>query len=305
MCNIWRKSPSDTIPLSKAKSMIDNLSALGCFYLSFCGGEPLLAEYLFELAAYAKKSKIKYIHLVTNGYMINAKTASRFNDSGITEISISIDGPQDFHNKNRGVSDAYQKSLRALEYLKEYAPGVKLGLNAVFFPQDPFQCLHVLELARRYGVFMKVQPVNQHPVFNKANYALTTPVDISPVKVKHALDKLRGEKLVINSDVFLKNIYNFYFDQDKLIFSKSPCYFGYHHIEILEDGRISPCLEGTDWQGGFDFQENLHSLIASDEYTKLCEKLKLCQRCKRAYYICYYEPRIVFPINNFFKSLIS
>lgn len=293
------------LSLAKAKTIVDNLSALGCFYLSLCGGEPLLAEYLFELLAYVKKTKIRYVHLVTNGYLLNAECALRFNASGIREISISIDGPQDFHNKNRGAADAYQKAVGGIENLKKYAPRVRVGLNAIFFPQDPFQCFHAVELAQRYDITVKVQPVYQHPLFNKQNYALASPEAISPNQVKEAVQKLRAEKRVINSDIFLKNIYNFFFDKDRLVLSKSPCYFGYHQIEILEDGRVFPCIEGMKWEGGFPFQEDLRGLLASKAYGALCRKLKPCARCREVYCVCYYEPRIVFPINNFLRSLFS
>lgn len=305
MCNIWRKPVTEMLPFEKARSIVDDLGSLGCFYISFGGGEPLLAEYLFDLLTHAKKTKIKYVHLVTNGYLIDAPKARRFRDSGLDEISISMDGPKDFHNKNRGVADAYQKAVTAIENLKKYAPGVNVGLNAIFFPQDPFQCFHVVELARQYDCLVKVQPVNQHPLFNEQNYVLTAPGDISPAKVKEALEGLRKEERIINSDVFLKNIYNFFFDKDNLVLSRTPCYFGYHHLEVLEDGTLFPCIEGMGWKGGFGFQENLRSLLASGPYRKLCKKLKACERCKHTYYICYYEPRIVFPITNFLKSMLS
>jgi len=34
---------------------------------------------------------------------------------------------------------------------------------------------HAVELAQRYDITVKVQPVYQHPLFNKQNYALATP----------------------------------------------------------------------------------------------------------------------------------
>lgn len=313
-CNIWRK-PTTTLPLSKAKNIINNLSNLGCFYFSITGGEPLLVDYLFDLLIYARESKIKHIHLVTNGYLLDANRAIRLKETGINEISISIDGTEKVHDKNRGVPGSYSKAINAIENLKRYAPGVKIVLNAIFLPEDPFECLHVVDLARKFNIYAKVQPLNQHPVFNKNNHSVISPHQncwcgdisskgISSLQIKEAIMKLRSEDCVVNSNIFLDNIYNFFCQKEDLIFKDLPCIFGYHHIEILEDGSVFPCLEGLNWQKGINFNGNIKHLLRSSEYKQLLEKLKRCKGCTRNYYICYYEPRITFPINNLLRSVL-
>lgn len=303
-CNIWRKENPQTLSLLDAKKIIDNLSSLGCFYFSITGGEPLTVEHIFELLAYTKKSKIKYIHLVTNGYLLDAEKAIRFNKTGINEISISIDGREEFHDNNRGVRGAYKNAIRAIENLKMHAPKVRIVLNTILKPDAHQESLHAVELARRFNVGLKVQPLNQHPVFNKNNYSSISPKEIFSSEIKETITSLCKEDSVVNSRKFLSNIYNFLFQKERLVLRNSPCLFGYHHIEILEDGRVFPCLEGMGWQGGFLDYKALKDLFHSFEYKKLLRNLKKCQGCLRNYYICYYESRITFPINNFLKSMV-
>jgi len=40
-------------------------------------GEPLLAEYLFAAIGLRKENQDQYVHLVTNGYLLNAECALR------------------------------------------------------------------------------------------------------------------------------------------------------------------------------------------------------------------------------------
>ena len=134
-CNIWRKPNTATLPLSKAKDIVDSLSELGCFYFSITGGEPLLVDYLFDLLTYARP-RIKYIHMVTNGYLLDVDTAKGLNATGINEVSVSIDGNEEIHDKNRGMPGSYRRAVRAVENLKKYAPGVKIVLNAIFSPEN-------------------------------------------------------------------------------------------------------------------------------------------------------------------------
>lgn len=303
-CNIWRKIAPTTLSFAKAKNIIRDLSDTGCFYLSFTGGEPLLVDYIFDLLTYAKRGNIKYIHLVTNGYLLDVKSASRLKETGINEISISIDAREELHDKNRGVAGAYNKAIMAIENLKKYAPDIKIVLNAIFSPEEPFECFHVLELAQRYETYVKVQPLNQHPIFDKDNYSHIYFKNIQCAKIKEAVAKLREDRRVVNSDIFLDNIYNFFCQKERLVLKDSPCLFGYHHIEILEDANMYPCLEGLNWQNGFNFNGSLRDILHSNDYKSILEKLKNCQGCQRNYYICYYEPRICFPLNNFLRYVL-
>lgn len=303
-CNIWRKPTTAILTFTKAKNIIDNLSSLGCFYFSITGGEPFLVDYLFDLLRYARNSKIKYIHLVTNGYLLDASKAVELERTGLNEISISIDGNGPFHDEHRGVPGAYNRAIRAIDNLKKYAPNIKVVLNALFIPEAPFECLHVIGLAHRFDVYVKVQPLNQHPIFNINNYTCLSQKNISSVQIKKVIRKLRSDDRVINSHIFLDNIYNFLFKKEDLIFRQTPCLFGFHHLEILEDGSIFPCLEGLNWENGINFNGKLKELLHAQKYKQLLEKLKRCQGCQHNYYICYYEPRINFPLSNFLRSAL-
>lgn len=300
-CNIWRKKPGSTLPLSKAEDIVNNLSDLGCFYFSISGGEPLLFEGIFELLEYARKSRLKYIHMVTNGYLLDADKARRLNKTGINEISISIDGTERLHDKNRGVPGAYGRAIQAIENLKTYAPGITIVLNAIFSPEDPQECLHVVNLARRFDVYAKVQPLNHYPVFNEEDHVVISYRNISPHRIKGTIAQLRKEPRIANSRAFLDNVYNFFCDRDRLILKRSPCLFGYHHVEISEDGSVFPCLGGLSWKNGFSVTARMKDLLDSAGYRHCLEGLKRCKGCQRNYYICYYEPRITFPIHNFVR----
>lgn len=261
-----------------------------------------MVEYLFDILAYARRSRIKYIHLVTNGYLLDRTAATRLAATGINEVSVSIDGNEEIHDKNRGMSGSYRRAVMAVENLKKYAPGVKVVLNAIFSPENPFQCLHVVELAHRFDVYVKIQPLNRHPAFSSTDHSSISFRDISPEGTKAVITKLRKDSRVVNSNTFLDNIYNFFHKKERLIFRNSPCIFGYHHIEVLEDGNIYPCLEGLNWEKGLKSDLSLKDLLRSPAYKRLVEELKKCKGCLGNYYICYYEPRITFPINNLLRS---
>jgi len=303
-CNIWRKTKPQTLPFEKAKSIVKELGQSGCYYLSASGGEPLLADYLLELLVYAKKTGVRYTHFVTNGYLLDDNIAKDIAKARIDDISISIDGPQDFHDKNRACDGAYAKAINAIKSLKEYAPSTKIVLNSIIFPEDPTKCLHVVELANKLNVYAKFQPLNQHYQFNKKSNSITCRTVKDSLLMRKVIHKLIDEKCVVNSRVYLENMYNFFCDRRNLIFSGADCILGYHHVDVQEDGSVYPCLEGMNWTGGFITDGNIEEVLRSSQYKRVLQSLRECNGCQKNYYICYYEPRIVFPINNFVRNII-
>jgi len=304
-CNIHRKPGQATLSLQKGRQVISNLSELGCFYLSFSGGEPLLVEHVFELLEHARAVRIPYRHLVTNGFLLDEECAARLGAADLNEVSISIDGREDVHDRIRGVDGSYKQVLSAVEHLKSCAPQVSIVLNTVLFPDNPEECLPVVDLARRLDVFIKVQPLNQHPEFDPQNDVRVSRQDIDSQRLREVLDRLKQEKRVINSRPFLDNIYNFFCRKERLIFREDRCFFGFHHLEVSEDALVFPCLEGMDWCNGMDDHGDLKALLRSRSYRQTVDQLKTCQGCRKNYYICYYEPRIAFPVGNAVKSLFS
>jgi MoaA/NifB/PqqE/SkfB family radical SAM enzyme len=82
---------------------------MGLVYYSISEGEPTLVKDLPERLAYAA-NKIPYVHLVTNGSTMTKDLARCLNEKGIQEISISLDGLEEFHNTIRGVENSSNKA---------------------------------------------------------------------------------------------------------------------------------------------------------------------------------------------------
>lgn len=303
-CNIWRKRPGLTIPFDTAKKMVSDLGAMGCFYLNIAGGEPLAVSYVPELLEHARKSGILYTHVVTNGYLLDKKMAIRLGQTGIRDIAISIDGGPAYHDKKRATVGAYEKAVQAVKNIQQYAPHVKVVLNTIIFPDEPFESLAVVDLAKELDVKIKFQLLNQHPHFNPENDCTVSRGEPCQADILTLVNRLRSEPCVVNSRAFLDGMYQFLFDRENLPFKDADCLLGYHHLEIQEDGKIYPCLEGLAWRDGFPYAGNLREILHSSEYQGCASKLRGCQGCKQSYYICYYEPRLAYPLHNLLRSAV-
>lgn len=111
---------------SEGLAVIDDLAAFGVPTILFSGGEPLLRPDLFELGRAAAEKKVRAV-LSTNGTLIDAATARRIREAGFAYVGISLDGPEAYHDRFRGVRGAFQWALRGIKHCQ--AEGIRVGLR--------------------------------------------------------------------------------------------------------------------------------------------------------------------------------
>lgn len=85
-------SPSNDVSLTKAFKIIDEAYKLGGKHISLLGGEPLARKDIHKIVGYAVNKGMR-VSIVTNGILLTSKLLKELNTAGLSEITISIDGP--------------------------------------------------------------------------------------------------------------------------------------------------------------------------------------------------------------------
>lgn len=299
-CNICRISPGFTMPEPEAMNLVGELGKLGVVYFSVSGGEPLTVGYLFDLMARAKACGILYTHIVSNGFLMDREKGEKLAEADVSEISFSLDGDERTHDANRRTEGSYKKVIEAVGHVQGHAPRTKIVLNAILDPVEPESAVEVVKMAGKLGVKIKVQPLNRHPSLGLSDPVEKTRSEPSAAekdRLVEIIDQLVDTPHVVNSKAFLLNYRAFLFDP-KVLLPGGDCIFGYHHVEFFGN-RLFPCLEGLDWDGGVEFSgRSLREVLRSEAYHRCLKGLRGCENCARNYYVCYYEPRLNFPVWN-------
>ncbi len=302
MCNIWRNPKLNALPMKDYKNIIDDLRDLGCYYVSLAGGEPLILRDIIDRLGYAKQ-RITYVHLVSNGYLLKKEMAEALASTKMNEVSISIDGLQELHDSMRGVEGTFEHALAAVDNLRTYAPKIEIVINSIISPKNISDLYKVAAMVEKWGLMHKFQPVNKHPVFDgQKDISNSYQPDTKEFnEIKKFTDFIMKKPNVANSRYFLSEIPNYFADKTNKGIFTDKCIYGYHHCEIKEDGDVYPCLTGMDWKNGFKLDNGLKNVIYTDEYKNKLKELETCELCQQNMYICYFEPRITFPITNYLK----
>lgn len=107
----------DELTTAEALDLVEQLADLGCELVTLSGGEPLLRDDWDDIARGVARRGIA-VNMVTNGTLVDSRTARRIAASGMANVGVSIDGPPDLHDEIRG-SGAYERTARGIRQLRD------------------------------------------------------------------------------------------------------------------------------------------------------------------------------------------
>jgi MoaA/NifB/PqqE/SkfB family radical SAM enzyme len=301
MCDIRMKEEPTVYPREVQERDIDVLSKMGLIYYSISGGEPTLVKDLSERLAYAAK-KIPYVHLVTNGSTMTVDLAKRLGQTGMQEISVSIDGLEEFHNIMRGVPNAFEKAWNALHLLVQYAPKVEIVVNSILTPYnlDSLRGLKKKLSVNFPKVYIKYLPETQHELFlnhGQKSFSCEGMESATFAQIEVFLAEAIKDPKIVNSSSFLRKILSYFSGEKDLLGKQKKCLYPYFSLQFNAQGAAYPCLAGCHSEE-IQTENNLQAYIDSAAFLKLQNKLETCKKCRGNMMLCYYEPRLNFPLHN-------
>jgi radical SAM protein with 4Fe4S-binding SPASM domain len=118
----------DELTTEEVLSVIDTLSSLGVYQVTFSGGEPLMHPDLYDIVEHARKSPMS-VDIFTNGTLITEEVVEEFKALKIRRCNISVDSvTESIHDTFRGKKGALKKTLRGIMLLRESGIPFKLSI---------------------------------------------------------------------------------------------------------------------------------------------------------------------------------
>ena len=134
--------------------------------LGYAFTEPLVYPYLEESLKYAKNKKVK-TYITTNALTLK-QNATKLVSNNLTELFISLDGPQDIHNEIRGHKKSFQKAVEGIEEVFRLNPKQRISIFCVITEWN-------IGALKEFVTFFKNYPLQQigfmHTNFTTQNVA--------------------------------------------------------------------------------------------------------------------------------------
>ncbi len=283
---------SREMTLEQIRKLLQEAAAMGCRKVHLTGGEPLIRPDVGDIVDAAKATGL-YVGLSTSGVGLLAKIDRL---DGVDLAFVSVDGPPEIHNRNRGKAD-FDAAVKAVALFR--AKGKKVFtttvLNRLNLPHVDF----MVDFAKRHGTVANFVFCNYHldpaekshlPKREEVGEAVLTPDEMRTTIDR--LIALKREGAPIGSSGAYLDYLRTWPDYE-VSYRKEPhggidCSAGRFFAYILPDGTLYPCGD-LYWR-----QEGRNAVVLGLE--KAFDTLPAipCHSCRTG---CYVEQNLVFGMN--------
>ena len=140
---------SGELDTNEAYKLMDQIAEVAKPIVILTGGEPLLRDDIFDIAAYGTSIGLRMV-MAPNGTLVTEPIARRLIDSGIKRISVSLDGATpESHDKFRKVDGAFEGAVNAMKIAKNV--GLDFQVNTTITKTNLDQIPKIQELAVKMG----------------------------------------------------------------------------------------------------------------------------------------------------------
>jgi len=136
-------------PFDEAKRVLDDISSYAQPVVVLSGGEPLLRQDVFDIAAYGTKKGLRMC-LATNGTLVTNEICQKIKQAGIRMVSLSLDGATAaVHDNFRNQQGAFEGTIKAAGLFREN--GIEFLINSSFTKRNQVEVPKIYKLAKELG----------------------------------------------------------------------------------------------------------------------------------------------------------
>lgn len=255
--NLMGTSPLN-MPIDLIKRIINQTSIyFPKTKIGYAFTEPLIYPDLIESLQYAKAKNL-YTSITTNALTLKQK-ANAVCESGLNDIFISLDGPEEIHNQIRGHKSSFQKAIDGIDELLKHPQRPNISIFCVITEwnighlkefADYFKSYPIKQLGFMHTNFTPDFIVDNHNKIygNKypATISNTEQIEISQMNLKILLKEIieikkadYAFKVTFSPDIAAENKLDIFYNHPEIVIGKI-CNDVYRNIMIKSDGSVIP-----------------------------------------------------------------
>jgi MoaA/NifB/PqqE/SkfB family radical SAM enzyme len=276
----YKSSPkASEFTLQELYALIDELGALGTRSVTLAGGEPLIRD---DIGLIIRKLKSRGIEcgMNTNGTLIPIRLKEL---KDIDMVTVSIDGPKDMNDANRG-KGSFEKIMAGIE--AALRAGVKLHINAVLTRHN-LECVDwITQFARENKIQAEFNILFNQSAEKKGSNEFAAETE----SFRRALTRIADLKAKGAPILFSERVYRFasqwpdlsirLYRENPAPFKSIRCFAGRFMCIVDADGKVYPCFQLIDC---------MDALNCRDAGFKKAWDYIARHDCKACYFPCFNE----------------
>ena len=125
----YRRDPRE-LSFEEGKALIDQIYEMYNPMLVFTGGDPLMREDVFDIAAYAVKKGVRVSMTPSATPNVTKEAIEKAKEVGLSRWAFSLDGPTaEIHDHFRGTAGSFDLTMERIKYLHELE--IPIQINTV------------------------------------------------------------------------------------------------------------------------------------------------------------------------------
>lgn len=310
MCFSWKSVTREEHPsLKQYKNFISKLRELvdDKFAINFVGGEVLLFKGFLDLVKFSVEKGF-LANTASNSWLIDEDMARRMGDSGLNEISLSLDSLNETtHDYLRGRKGAYRRVMDSIDFLNKYSPNTKIGICSAIYDWNLNELIPLLEWVNnndkiRSIFFLAPKQPNYTEVEQewwKGKYGYLWPNETE--KACCFIDKLLKMKLTdkgskIGNTFPQLETFKLYFQYPERFVKKAKCNLD-KALFVNAMGDILLCFRSAVL-GNIKNENNIKEIWYSDKANEVRKGIALCQKTCHFLLNLFFEGEYPFRLVN-------
>lgn len=253
MCSIWKEKERHELSLADIKSVISQMAAP--VSVSLTGGEcflhPTISSIYKYLSVLRLKKKLRGISITTHGCMtekIMGFLRDNENRLSFLGMGVSIDGIGDTHDKQRGVSGAFRRTLKTLKCIRSEYPEIQVSVKFTTTPLNHRELYKVYALSKKLSCQFEPKLAEKLEGYYHRAGSNNSALDFSKTELEKtrelmnkALDDYRQSESKTDFTISaIENIIKF-LESGSLDFVKK-CLTPSRSIFVTSRGDVYPCI---------------------------------------------------------------
>jgi len=234
-CNHWQEQKQTEQDLADYVAVVRRFRP---FSVTICGGEPFMRKDALDIIrAVRAEPGFRWVSIITNGWFLTEDRAQKLMDTGIDQINVSLNFPDERQDTDRKLPGLFKRISHIVPWMT--ARGATVQMNSIIMNDNLEDVVPIAHLAHSWGASVMYTLYSELPA---ENHGHLFPLDRQP-KLFQVLDELSTLKRRLPGVVANAQ---WYFDMIPTYVSGTVidgCTAGKKTLHISPGGMVRPCAE--------------------------------------------------------------
>jgi MoaA/NifB/PqqE/SkfB family radical SAM enzyme len=246
-CPYWKQRGEE----KRLEDYVPIIRHLNPLHLTITGGEPLLRKDLERVIHNIReKTTFVYMSLITNGSLLTVDRALSLWRAGLNQLSISLDFPDERHDRYRGCEGLWRHLADLFPRLSKTEID-NLSLNTVIMKENVNDLVEIAKRAKDWGFKVSFSTYNPFKNNNPSHIISKEQLNTLEQALADLLIWKHRHRNITNSDFYLKNIPR-YIREGGI----PGCLAGRKWVQVCPDGTLLRCSDTEKLGSWQEFKPN-------------------------------------------------